>query len=38
VELRLLDPEHMTLTFIFRGGGGESRERIELKHASAPSS
>ena len=31
VEIRLLDADHMTLTFVFEGGGHKSRERIALK-------
>jgi len=35
-ELRFGDADHMTLTFLFEGGGQKSRERIELKRVSAP--
>jgi hypothetical protein len=31
LEMRLVDADHLTLTFIFRSGRGESRERIALK-------
>ncbi|MGH8093858.1 MAG: hypothetical protein ACREIF_10335 [Chthoniobacterales bacterium] len=31
VELQFLDPDHLTLTFLFQSGGRESRERIELR-------
>jgi len=30
LELRLVDPNHITVTFLFQGGGKESRERIAL--------
>lgn len=30
LELRLLDPSHLRLTFLFRSGDAKSRERIEL--------
>ncbi len=30
LELRLLDPSHIRLTFLFRSGDAESREQIEL--------
>ena len=30
VEIRLLDADHITLTFLFAGGGQKSRERIAL--------
>jgi hypothetical protein len=31
VELRLVDEDHITLTFLFEGGGQKSRERIALR-------
>jgi len=31
VELRLVDADHITLTFLFEGGGQKSRERIALR-------
>ena len=31
VEMRLIDADHITLTFLFEGGGQKSRERIALK-------
>ena len=31
VELRLVDDDHITLTFLFEAGGQKSRERIALK-------
>lgn len=34
-ELRFADADHMTLTFLFEGGGQKSRERIEFKRVSA---
>ena len=34
VELRLIDEDHMTLTFLVTGGGGESRELITLTRSS----
>jgi len=30
VEIRLVDADHLTLTFLFEGGGQKSRERIDL--------
>jgi hypothetical protein len=37
VEMRLMDPDHITLTFLFRSGGQESRERITLTRRSQKS-
>jgi hypothetical protein len=31
LEMRLLSPDHITLTFLFEGGGKRSREFIDLK-------
>ena len=31
VEIRLVDADHITLTFLFEGGGQKSRERITLR-------
>jgi len=31
LEIRLIDPNHITVTFLFRSGSKESRERIVLK-------
>jgi hypothetical protein len=33
LEIRLIDPNHITVTFLFRTGGAESRERLELNRA-----
>ena len=33
LEIRLIDPNHITVTFLFRTGGTESRERLELNRA-----
>jgi hypothetical protein len=33
LEIRFLDADHMTLTFLFQSGSQESRERITLKRA-----
>jgi hypothetical protein len=31
LEMRLLDADHITLTFLFEGGAKQSKERIDLK-------
>jgi hypothetical protein len=31
LEIRFIDPSHITLTFLFQSGGKESRERISLQ-------
>ena len=31
LEMRLIDPNHLTITFLFQSGGNESRENIVLK-------
>ena len=31
LEVRLLDPSHITLDFLFEGGGKQSTERVDLK-------
>src|SRR5580704_11334362 len=31
LEVRLLDPNHIALDFLFEGGGKQSRERVDLK-------
>ena len=31
LEIRLLDPNHITVTFLFRTGNNESREKIDLQ-------
>jgi hypothetical protein len=31
LEMRFLDPDHIILTFLFEGGGRQSKERIDLK-------
>jgi hypothetical protein len=31
LEMRLIDPNHLTITFLFQGGDKESRENIVLK-------
>jgi hypothetical protein len=31
LEMRIIDLNHLTLTFLFQGGNKESRERIVLK-------
>jgi hypothetical protein len=31
LEMRLLSADHITLTFLFEGGGKQSKERIDLK-------
>jgi len=31
LEIHLIDPNHITVTFLFRSGSKESRERIALK-------
>ena len=31
LEMRLLSPDHITLTFLFEGGGKQSKELIDLK-------
>jgi len=36
VEMRLIDRNHLTLVFLFRANGRESRERIALQHAERP--
>jgi hypothetical protein len=33
LEIRLLDDDHLTLAFVFEGGGGRSREQIAMKRA-----
>jgi hypothetical protein len=33
LEIRLLDDDHMTLAFLFEGGGQRSREQIALRRA-----
>jgi hypothetical protein len=33
LEMRLTDPDHLTLTFLFQSGDKESREQINLKRA-----
>ena len=38
LELRLIDPNHITVTFLFQGGGKESRERIALDRVGTRSS
>jgi hypothetical protein len=38
LEMRLIDSNHITLTFLFQSGGKESRERIVLKHVEEKSS
>jgi hypothetical protein len=38
LEMRLIDSNHITLTFLFQSGGKESRERIALKHVEGKSS
>jgi len=38
LEMRLIDSNHITLTFLFRSPGKESRERIVLKHVEGKSS
>jgi hypothetical protein len=38
LELRLMDPNHITVTFLFQGGGKESRERIALDRVGISSS
>jgi hypothetical protein len=38
LELRLIDPNHITVTFLFQSGGKESRERIALDRAGTRSS
>jgi hypothetical protein len=38
LELRLIDPNHITVTFLFQGGGKESRELIALDRAGTRSS
>jgi hypothetical protein len=30
LEIRLLDPNHITVTFLFQAGSAESRERLDL--------
>jgi hypothetical protein len=34
LEVRLLDPNHITLSFLFEGGGKQSTERVDLKRVS----
>jgi hypothetical protein len=34
VEIRLLDADHMTLTFVFHSGEKQNRERIDLRRTS----
>ena len=38
LELRLIDSNHITVTFLFQSGGNESRERIALKRVERKSS
>ena len=38
LEMRLIDPNHITVTFLFQSGGKESREKIVLKRAEKRSS
>jgi hypothetical protein len=38
LELRLIDSNHITVTFLFQSGGKESRERIALKRVERKSS
>jgi hypothetical protein len=38
LELRLIDPSHITVTFLFQSGGKESRERIALDRVGTRSS
>src|SRR5437763_673086 len=38
LELRLIDSNHITVTFLFQSGGKESRERIALKRLERKSS
>lgn len=38
LELRLIDSNHITVTFLFQSGGKESRERIALKRVGRESS
>lgn len=38
LELRLIDSDHITVTFLFQGGGKESRERIALDRVGTSSS
>lgn len=38
LQLRLIDPNHITVTFLFQSGGKESRERIALDRVEAKSS
>jgi hypothetical protein len=33
MEMRLVDSNHITITFLFQSGGKESRERIDLKRS-----
>jgi hypothetical protein len=33
LEVRLLDPNHITLDFLFEGGGKQSTEQVDLKRA-----
>jgi hypothetical protein len=35
LEMRLLDADHIIVTFLFEGGGKQSRERIDLKRVAA---
>ena len=35
LEIRLIDPNHVTLTFLFQSGSVESREEINLKRTEA---
>jgi hypothetical protein len=37
LELRLIDPNHLTVTFLFQSGAKESRERIVLKRVATKS-
>jgi len=38
LELRLIDLNHITVTFLFQSGGKESRERIALERIETKSS
>jgi hypothetical protein len=34
MEMRLIDPNHIVVTFLFQSGNNQSRERIDLKRSS----
>ena len=34
MEIRLIDPNHIVVTFLFQSGNNQSRERIDLKRSS----